>query len=108
MARKTTNPTKAAVVRVIVMMFIWIFYLMFALACISYSPADPTSTNPNVAVIQGSPHFHNWCGKFGAFLAFHAMTGIGPGIFVGIVFLGFALFFWTKGEPITQLPLRMI
>ena len=108
MARKSPNPNKAAITRVVVMLFIWVFFLLFALACVSYSPTDPTTSNPNVAILQGSLHYHNWCGRFGAYLAFYAMTGIGPGIFVGIALLAVALVMWTKGSPISQLPLRFI
>jgi DNA segregation ATPase FtsK/SpoIIIE, S-DNA-T family len=106
MARKSANSNKAAVTRVIVMMFFWVFYLLFTLACVSYSPSDPPS--PAVAVIQTAARYHNWCGALGAKIAYVAMSGVGPGIFVGIALLGAALFLWTRGDPISQLPLRVI
>src|SRR5438874_2165436 len=106
MARKSSNSNKGPVVRVIVMMFIWVFYLMFALACISYSPSDPPSTT--VFKLTSAVKFHNWCGSFGAQMAYAAMHGVGPGIFAAIVLVGWALVLWTKGDEITQLPLRII
>ncbi len=103
MARKSTNPNKAAVVRVIACMFVWVFYLLFALACVSYSPGDSATKYHNGAIA-----YHNWCGAFGARLAEAALTGTGPGIFVAIALLGVALVLWTRGKAITQLPLRII
>src|SRR4051794_4760602 len=101
MGRKSsTSASKGPVVRVIVMMFIWVFYLMFALACISYSPSDPPSAM--VVNLTGAAKIHNWCGSIGAHLAYAAMNGIGPGVFAAIVLLGWALVLWTKGDEITQ------
>src|SRR5438046_410785 len=105
MPRKGSNPNKAAVTRVTLMMFVWVAYLVFSLACISYSPSDPPS---HTVVNFGPVSHHNWCGAFGAFMAYEAMTKVGPGIFVAIVLVGIALFQWTRGEEITQLPLRVI
>jgi len=96
----------SAVPRIIVMMFIWVAYLLFALACVSYHPDDPPSSK--LVVIAGVAHVHNWCGAVGARVASLAVVGIGPGVFVGIAFLGIALFMWTRGQEITQLPLRAI
>ncbi len=103
MARKSSNPKKAAVVRVIFMMGVWVLYLLFALACVSYSEGDTA-----VRYVNGAVGYHNWCGAFGARIAAAALTGVGPGIFVGIALLGVAMVLWTKGDEITQLPLRII
>lgn len=105
MARKSSPSNSGAVFRVTFMMFVWIFYALFTLACISYSPSDPPSRS--VAVF-GPVHYENWVGSIGAHLAYAAMTGVGPGVFVGIVLIGMALFLWTRGDEITQLPLRII
>ncbi|HEY4328239.1 MAG TPA: DNA translocase FtsK 4TM domain-containing protein, partial [Phycisphaerae bacterium] len=102
MARKA-NPNRAAVVRVIFVMTVWVLYLLFALACVSYSPGDTASAYHNGVVA-----YHNWCGAFGARVAEAALTGVGPGIFVGIALLGLAMGLWSKGTPVTQLPLRVI
>ncbi len=83
----------------------WVLYILFTLACISYSPSDPPS--PSIAAF-GAVHYHNWIGAFGAHIAYAAMQGVGPGVFVGIVVLGIALVLWIKGDDITQLPLRVI
>ena len=88
------------------MMFVWVFYLLFALSCISYSPSDPPSTL--LVNFGGAVKYHNWVGSVGAHMAYAAMTGIGPGIFAAIVLLGWAMVLWTKGDEITQLPLRVI
>ena len=103
MARKSANPNKAAVVRVITSMFVWVFYLLFTLACVSYSRGDTATQFRNGAV-----PYHNWCGAFGARIAEAALTGTGPGIFVAIALLGVALVMWTRGIRLTQLPLRVI
>jgi len=106
MARKSSSSENSgAVARVIFMMFIWVLYALFTLACISYSSSDPPSRS---IVVFESVDYHNWVGKIGAHMSYAAMTGIGPGIFVAIVLIGMALFLWTKGDEITQLPLRII
>jgi S-DNA-T family DNA segregation ATPase FtsK/SpoIIIE len=105
-SRKASNPDKTIITRVIFMMFVWVFYLLFSLACISYSPSDPPS--PTQFVPNGDVLYKNWCGSFGAHIAYAAMHGIGPGVFAGIVLLGIALVLWTKGDEISQLPLRVI
>ncbi len=106
MPRKSTAKN-SAVGRVIFMTAIWAAYLLFALSCVSFNPDDPPSANV-VRVSGSAPAIHNWCGALGALIAHFAVTGIGPGIFVGIAFLGVALFMWTRGDEITQLPLRII
>ena len=103
MARKSANPNKAAVIRVIVCMAVWVAYLLFSLACVSYSPDDTAHQ-----FLNGSFDYHNWCGAFGAHLAETTLAGAGPGVFVAIVLLGAALVLWTRGQPISQLPLRVI
>ncbi len=105
MPRKAANPNMAVVTRIIFMMFVWVVYILFTLACISYSPSDPPSQQ--VATFD-AVKIHNWCGRAGAFLADKAMVGVGPGVFIAIVLLGIALVMWTKGDGITQLPLRVI
>jgi DNA segregation ATPase FtsK/SpoIIIE, S-DNA-T family len=102
---KESNPNKAVISRVIFMMFVWVAYLLFTLACISFSPSDPPS---HMRVNLDQPTYHNWCGAVGASIAYSTLQGIGPGIFVFIAFLAIALVLWTKGDPITQLPLRII
>jgi S-DNA-T family DNA segregation ATPase FtsK/SpoIIIE len=104
-ARKSSASEKSVVPRIILMMGIWVFYLLFTLSCISYSPSDPPS--PTVVRFDAVA-YQNWCGSFGAHVAYAAMHGIGPGVFAAIVLAGIALFLWTKGEEITQLPLRII
>src|SRR4051812_41703843 len=106
MGRKSSSGNKGAVARVIFMMFVWVFYLLFALACISYSPSDPPSAM--VVNFGGVVKYHNWIGSVGAHLAYAAMTGVGPGIFAAIVLVGWAMVLWTKGDGISQLPLRVI
>jgi DNA segregation ATPase FtsK/SpoIIIE, S-DNA-T family len=103
MPRKSPHPRRAAVIRVIVSLFAWVFYLLFSLACVSYSPNDTA-----VQFRSGAFAYHNWCGAFGANIAEHTLAGAGPGIFVAIVLLGIALVLWTRGQPLTQLPLRII
>ncbi|HVT79995.1 MAG TPA: DNA translocase FtsK 4TM domain-containing protein, partial [Phycisphaerae bacterium] len=103
MARKSSNPNRAAVIRVIFMMGVWVLYLLFALSCISYQENDSA-----VRMVNGPIAYHNWCGAVGARIAAGALGGIGPGIFVGIALLGVAMAFWTRGMEITQLPLRII
>ena len=104
-ARKNNNPNKAIISRVIFMMFVWVAYLLFTLACISFDPSDPPS---HMFVNLGHVTYHNWCGAVGANIAYSTLQGIGPGIFVAIAFFCIALVLWTKGDPITQLPLRII
>ncbi|MGN6367643.1 MAG: DNA translocase FtsK [Phycisphaerae bacterium] len=102
---KESNPNKGLISRVIFMMFVWVGYLLFTLACISFNPSDPPS---HMRVTLDRPTYHNWCGAVGASIAYSTMQGIGPGIFVFIAFLAIALVLWTKGDPVTQLPLRII
>jgi S-DNA-T family DNA segregation ATPase FtsK/SpoIIIE len=85
------------------MMGVWLAYLLFTLACVSYSDNDTP-----VRYVNGTVGYHNWCGAFGARIAAAALGGVGPGIFVGIALLGVAMVLWTRGEPVTQLPLRII
>ncbi len=104
-SRKNSNPNKPIIMRVILMMFVWVFFILFTLACISFSPSDPPS---HMAATFTAVTYHNWVGAVGARMAYLAMQRIGPGVFVGIVLLGIALVIWTKGEKITQFALRMI
>src|SRR5271154_275031 len=106
-ARKNNNanPNKAVISRVIFMMFVWVGFILFTLACISFNPSDP----PSHMMAMFEPHaYHNWCGAVGAQIAYSTMQGIGPGIFVGIALFAIALVLWTKGDAIPQLPLRII
>ncbi len=110
-ARKDSSNNKHIVARIICMVFVWAFYLFFTLACVSFDPTDPPMSVVRERV--GLDHFagwtgHNWCGYQGSFVACLAVIGIGPGIFVGIVLLGIALVQWTRGQKISQLPLRII
>jgi hypothetical protein len=104
-ARKSPDSNGSLIARIICMMFIWVFYVLFTLSCVSFSPSDPPA---HTAVVFNDVPFQNWCGSVGAHLAYFAMQKVGPGVFVAIVLLGIALFLWTKGEEITQLPLRII
>jgi DNA segregation ATPase FtsK/SpoIIIE, S-DNA-T family len=102
-ARKDSSKNKHLVSRIIFLVFVWIAYTLFTLACVSYHSADPPSGWNSVP-----PPIHNWCGAKGAWVAFHTMRSIGPGIFVAIVLGGIALFQWTRRCPIKQFPLRAI
>jgi S-DNA-T family DNA segregation ATPase FtsK/SpoIIIE len=105
-SRKTnTNPNKAIITRVICMMFVWVFFIMFTLACVSFDKSDPPS---HMTATFGPTAVHNWCGAMGARVAYLAMQRVGPGTFVGIVLFGIALVVWTKGQQVTQLALRII
>ncbi|HUO09753.1 MAG TPA: DNA translocase FtsK [Phycisphaerae bacterium] len=104
-ARKNSNPNKAVISRVIFMMFVWVGYILFTLACISFNASDPPS---HMVATFGAQSYHNWCGAVGAQIAYSTLQGIGPGIFVAIAFFAVALVLWTRGDAITQLPLRII
>ncbi len=97
------NPKKAAIIRLLAFTSVWACYVMFTLACISYSPEDSSNAYRN-----GHIDYHNWCGAFGAKLAEAAVTGVGPGVFLGIAFVGLVLGIWTRGIEITQFALRVI
>jgi S-DNA-T family DNA segregation ATPase FtsK/SpoIIIE len=76
--------------------------LVLLFSCISFNiwdePSDlvyPTNTEPD-----------NWCGSIGAFLAYHLMYYIGPGVFVLLVSLAGVLGANLAGTKITQPVLR--
>jgi S-DNA-T family DNA segregation ATPase FtsK/SpoIIIE len=104
-ARKDNKSNKPIIARIILMMFVWVLFVLFTLSCVSFSPVDPPS---HLLVSYNDPAIHNWCGSVGAHIAYLAMQRIGPGVFVGIVLLGIAMVIWTKGDEVTQLPLRII
>jgi S-DNA-T family DNA segregation ATPase FtsK/SpoIIIE len=103
--KNSGNPNKAIITRVILMMFVWVFFVIFTLACVTFDKSDPPS---HMVAVFGPTTVHNWCGVVGAKVAYLAMERIGPGVFVGIVLLGIALVIWTKGEKVPQLALRII
>ncbi len=104
-ARKDSKSNKPVIARIILMMFAWVLFVLFTLSCVSFSPFDPPS---HMLVSYGGGHVHNWCGSVGAHIAYLSMQRIGPGIFVGIVLLGIGMVIWSKGDEVTQLPLRII
>ena len=104
-SRKTSNPNKPIITRIILMMFVWIAYVLFTLACVSFNSADPPS---HMTATFTPTTYHNWCGAVGDHVAYLALQRLGPGVFVGIVLLGIALVLWTRGDHINQLALRII
>src|ERR1035437_75914 len=100
-ARKESNPNKALIIRVILMMFVWVLFTIITLSLISFSAADPSHMSVR---LTNPEQIHNWCKTFGAAVAYWGMYRIGPGIFVGLVFLGIAMVMWTKGSKISQFP----
>jgi S-DNA-T family DNA segregation ATPase FtsK/SpoIIIE len=104
-ARKENKSNKPLIARIILMMFVWVLFILFTLSCVSFSASDPPSHM--VVNFSGGP-VQNWCGSVGAHIAYLSMQRIGPGIFVGIVLLGIGMVIWSKGDEVTQLPLRII
>lgn len=91
--------------RIIVLCALWALWLFVALSCVSYHEFDPPTPR---AYFTTRPDAQNWCGLVGAYVAWFAMSKIGPGVFVAIVLLGYGLFAWTRRQAIQQWPLRVI
>src|ERR1700744_4137334 len=102
-ARKESHPNKEIIVRITLMLFAWVAFIVFTLSCVSFSENDRMRV-----MIGGPAQYANWCGAVGSHIADVALRSIGPGVFVGIVLLGIAMVIWTQGKKVTQLPLRVI
>jgi len=86
----------------------WAAWLFIALSCVSFNANDRTwgITNPN-NYYSGQHANQNWCGPAGAATAWVLLGQVGPGMYVALILAAVGLFLWTRGEAITQWPLRL-
>lgn len=109
MARgKSENVKKWQMIRYVSVCFAWIFWLFATLSCISFHSSDPTLFGSSRVYNLVPPHVFNWCGTVGATFADFTLVKFGPGFFIPLVLSTILLYYWTKGEELTQWPLRLL
>ncbi len=77
--------------------------IMLLCSCMSFSIWDP----PSRVVFPTNDPPVNWCGSVGAFCAYYLMYYLGPGVFVLLFSVGWALVASLGGAKITQPLLRV-
>ncbi len=79
-------------------------WVLLAAALISYDPGDP----PSHFVYPHNDPVHNWGGKFGAGIAYHAYHMLGPGVWLLMAGALAYLVVTAFGRKVGQLALRMV
>ncbi len=109
MAGKNKSESRSPdVIRYIIIACAWAVWIFFMLACLSFNPADPVgSYSTNTYYVNAGPPT-NWCGHYGASLAYLLVSRIGPGVYLALLSAGLSLGVWSAGKSLRQLPLRLI
>ncbi len=71
---------------------------------LSFDPADP----PSAAIAPANADTANWCGPFGAAVAFWVFRLLGVGVWLLVGGAGLALGLAAAGRTVSQLPLRAL
>jgi len=85
----------------IVALTAWAFLVA---SLLSFDPADP----PSAAIAPANTDVANWCGPFGAAVAYWVFRLLGVGVWLLVGGAGLALGLAAAGRVVTQLPLRAL
>jgi len=99
--RRTDGLNVAKVLAILVLLAGWAFTLA---SMIGFDPADP----PGHAVWPGNAPVSNWCGPFGAAVAYTLFKTLGYGAWVMVIFFGMGVLSVAAGQAARHIFVRLI